>query len=527
MGRRPELIAHARSIVNVNALVVGALALGLVSNVLIAALFGLSGHVDAFFAAAVVPSLVMALCIDYLGKNFLPVLASARQVGDACASSVTSSIVTWVALIAAIATGALVLLSRPLFGALLPGFDAAGLDLVTRYFAIMAPSIVLMAVNTFHEYVWQFEERFTYISMSRAALPAANLLALLLLAPWLHEYCLPVGYLIGHVTVFLLLLRGLPYRYRPHLALRPGFERRVFGNSAIVMSTGFVARSKSIVLNYLASQLGSGAIAALALASKLTEPLERSAFTGIRMLLFSKTVRCVVDDDRRRLGALYSTGVRAAFFVLAPLLWWIALNSEALVRLLFLRGEFTPEMAHVVAGVLCALIPSVLFLGVNQLLSNAFYAMNRVTVPAVVMPLGTLLYVAAAVPLSSLLGTQGLAIATTLSAFAVLATLLAVIGRQVPEIGLARTTSEIAFYAVLAGIAMLGTTGVFERLDVPPLATALCTLPIGVLAYGATLYLAADRTAVALFDIVRGYWESLFRLSADRSSKAPPARKTD
>src|SRR5687768_6516566 len=119
-----DLIRRARGVVNVNALVIGALGLGLLSNILIAALFGLTHRVDAFFAAMVLPNLFMVLCIDYLGKNFLPVLAKAKAVSEACASSVTSSIVTMAALLAAAVTALLVTFSTPLFTALLPGFDA-------------------------------------------------------------------------------------------------------------------------------------------------------------------------------------------------------------------------------------------------------------------------------------------------------------------------------------------------------------------------------------------------------------------
>ena len=527
--RQNGLIERARGVVNVNALVVAALGLGVVSNILIAALFGLSYRVDAFFAAMVLPNLFMVLCIDYLGKNFLPVLASAKAVGETCASSVTSSLVTMVALLAAAATALLVTFSTPLFTALLPGFEAEALELVSRYFAIMAPSIVLMAVNTFHEYVWQYEERFTYISLSRTALPAANLLGLLLLAPWLDEYCLPIGYLAGHFVLFLLLLRRLPYRYRPQIVLRPGFERRVFANSAIVMSTGLLARSKSIVLNYLASMLGSGAITAIALASKLTEPLERSVFTGIRMLMFSHTVRLAVAEDRRAIGALYSMGLRASFLVLAPLLWWIALNSDTLVQLLFLHGEFTHEMAAVVAGVLLALAPSVLFLGVNQLLSNAFYAMDRVRVPALVMPLGTLVYIMAAVPLSAWLGTQGLAMATTTASVMVFAALFITLARQVPEIGLLRTTGELAVYTVLSGTAMLAAATVLAHVGLTPTAVAAAALPLGAAAFGLALFFGGDRTFRALLELVRAYAAHALPLTEHRSrnSKAPPARKTD
>ena len=91
---RNDRTKQARAIVNVNALVIVALGIGLLNNVLIAARFGLGHRVDAFFAAAVLPNLFMFLCVDYLGKNFLPVLGSAKAIGSASVDSVTSSIVT-------------------------------------------------------------------------------------------------------------------------------------------------------------------------------------------------------------------------------------------------------------------------------------------------------------------------------------------------------------------------------------------------------------------------------------------------
>ena len=503
MKRSDNRTRQARAVVNVNALVLVALGIGLVNNALIAALFGLGHDVDAFFAAAALPNLFMYLCVDYLGKNFLPVLGKAKAIGDGCADGVTSSVVTIVALLAAAVTAALFVFREPLFAVMLPGFDTAALEQVSRYFAIMAPGIVLMAVNTLHEYVWQYDERFTHVSLSRTALPLANLLGLLLLAPWLGVYCLPAAHLLGHATVFVMLAWRIPYRYRLRIELRPGLERRVFGNSAIVMSTGLLARSKSLIVNYLGSQLGPGAITALALASKLTEPLERSIFTGIRMLMFSTTVRLLAARDRRNLGALYSSGLRASFLVLAPLLWWIALDSDVIVQALFQRGRFTPEMATLVAAVLVGLVPSVLFIGVNQLMSNAFYAMDRVKVPAIVMPLGTLVYLAVALPLSSSLGVPALAIATSIATSVLFAILLLALARQLPEIELLRIAGELAVYALLAGAAMLAAVAGLTRIDLPPVAVAAVALPLGTAAYAAALYYGGDRTFRALIELVR------------------------
>jgi len=180
-------------------------------------------------------------------------------------------------------------------------------------------------------------------------------------------------------------------------------------------------------------------------------------------------------------------------------------------------------MATLVAAVLLGLVPSVLFLGMNQLLSNAFYAMDRVMVPAIVMPLGTLLYVGCAIPLSAAFGTPGLAVATTVSSLAVFLALLIVVGRQLPEIGLLRTAGRLSLYAVLGGTAMLGAVAALTATELTPLAISGLSLPLGAAAYSAALFFGGDQTFRALLDLARAY----AGLSADRSSKAPPVRKID
>ncbi len=497
------MLRNGRGLLTVNALVFGALGIGLLNNVIIAGVFGLTREVDAFFAASMLPGLFAALCLDYLGKNFLPVLALAKKESAESASTLTSSVVTIVALLAIAVSVVLAVFSGPLFSLLLPGFDPSETELVSRYFWIMAPAIVLMAVNTFHEYVWQYDERFVYVSAARLALPAANLAAILLLAPWLGEYCLALGFLIGHLTVFVLLVRRVPYRYRPRIAMRATLERRVFANSAVVMSTGLIARTKSIIMNYLASTLGGGAIAALALAMKLTEPLERGAFAGARMVMFSHTARLFVERNERALGQLYSLGLRVSFLLLAPLLWWIGLNSHEIVRAFFLRGEFTPQMGALVAGTLVGFIPSVLFLGVNQLLSNAFYAMNRIKVPAIVMPFGTAISVGAAVRFAAIFGTQGLAMATTVTSGIIFSVLFVCLARTLRELKPLATAGYMLAYSVLGGAAMILTIGILGAFALSPAVVAILSLPLGAALYCGGLALVGDRTYRRLIDFGR------------------------
>ena len=262
------MINNARSIVTVNVLVLAMLAIGLLNNVVIAAVFGLTRRVDAFFAAAMLPSLVMVLCVDYLGKNFLPVLALAKQESDQSAAGMTSSIVTIVATFALIASALLAVFAGPVFSRAATGFrrrrDRAREPLLPDHGAgdradghqhlpriRVAVRRALRADYGDQDGVAGRESRRDRVAraVARRVLPAGRL---------------PVR------TLRLVRAAARPahrYRYSPTLRMRAHLERRVFTNSAVVMSTGLIARTKSIFMNYLASHLGSGAISALALAS--------------------------------------------------------------------------------------------------------------------------------------------------------------------------------------------------------------------------------------------------------------------
>jgi putative peptidoglycan lipid II flippase len=364
--------------------------------------------------------------------------------------------------------------------------------LVTRYFWIMAPAIALMAINTFHEYVCQYDEDFVSVAAIRLALPVMNLVAILALAPVLREYSLPVGFLAGHAAMFVLLARRARYAYRPHLKLRKHLERRVFANTAIVMSTGLISRTRSIVINALASMLGGGAITALAFATKLTEPLERAAFSGARMLIFSRAARLYADARIPELGRLYSVALRVSFMALAPLVAWVALNSDAIVAAMFARGEFTAGMTALVGAVLAAAAPVVLVAGTGHLLANAFYAMGRVSVPAVVMPLGMLVFVVAALPLARVLGAEGIALAITISATTVCAALLAALAREIRTEAWGRVALQALGYAALGTAVMGSLSSAARELGGHGPAAAIASLLCGAGAYFGVLAVAGD-----------------------------------
>lgn len=495
--------SSSRALLSSNALTTAMLLVGLVNNIAIAALFGLTRRVDAFYAALMLPNLFMVLCLDYLGKNFMPAFARAKNEGDELASELTSSIVTTTALAAAGIAVLLTLSSPYLFRLLLPGFSADDIELVSRYFWIMAPSLVLMAVTVFNQQICQYHERYVQITAIRSALPIANLAAIVGAGPLIGEYALPVGHLLGHVVVFVLMMREGGHRHTWRITVRREWEGRVFSNSAIVAGSGLLARIRPVIMNYFASLLGGGAIAAIALASRLTEPLGRTIFTAVRMIMFSRTARFAAEGNSRQIARLYDVGLSSSFLLLAPLLWWIGLYSNVIVETVFVRGEFDREMAALVSLALLGAVPGIAFVGINALMSNAFYAMDRIAVPAIVMPIGTVLYLAAAPYLSARYGVLGLTAGESLAAAATFGIMVVLLRRQVPAFATGKAIGSLLRYTALAGVCLVAAKLIAGALGAAEIAEAAVALSIGGALYLVALAALRDPTLAFLAGYLR------------------------
>jgi peptidoglycan biosynthesis protein MviN/MurJ (putative lipid II flippase) len=170
----------------------------------------------------------------------------------------------------------------------------------------------------------------------------------------------------------------------------------------------------------------------------------------------------------------------------------------------FGHGVFTDAMVDQVGIILLALVPTILLTGVNQLLSNAFYAMGRVKVPALIMPLATLTYAIAAGPISARLGPPGLTLTSTLVHFALFVGLVMMLARAIPGFAAGRLLSHLCGYVVIAGFWMVAIAMLVDSLGARGIVAAALTLTGGMLLYTATLLLSGEPTLRKILAASRG-----------------------
>lgn len=492
-----------RKLISVNAIIFGALLIGFLNNVAISAFFGLNRSIDAYFAANILGQLFLNLIVDYVSRNFLPIYSQRFNESPEGAFRLASSIIIILTSAAILIVLLLLSVSRELFDFLLPGFTSDELSIVTKMFSIQAFAIVFMTMNNVNEYVWQHSENYVRVVIARVFLPLS--LLVFIVAGYLLDnvYALAMGYLTGHIVAFLVMAYGVPYKFTFRVDVRDDGVRRILLNSSLLTLSGLITRLRAPISQYFGSFLGPGAISAIALANKICSPVYESALLGVRMIVFSRASREAARGNLVKLADLYDYSISAVSLAIIPIATWVGLNNKLIVTTVFQHGEFTDAMADLVTLALFGAVPTMVLFGLMQLLTNSFYALQRLAVPLFVLPIGTGVFYLAARQLSETLGVFGLTLAGSIAAAFSAITLAGALSFALPNFSAARVGARMMIYMVVSFAGGYAGTLAAAQLPVGGPISLLTSLIILGLVYIAVLFVIRDNTFLRIFDSLR------------------------
>ena len=210
-------------------------------------------------------------------------------------------------------------------------------------------------------------------------------------------------------------------------------------------------------------------------------------------MAFTKSAKLFAKDQLREFGELYTLIIITILLFAAPISVWIGLNSDEIVRILFMRGEFDEKMHTLVAHALVGLVPSIIFMGASQILSNGFYVMNKIRVPAVVMPSAVVVYLLCVRVLYETHGVFGLAIATSVWAFFMFCALTILLRVMMEWFSATHVFFKLLFYVGVAVVTFWPTVVATNWMISNEIARLFTSLIIGCAIYAVLLAIVRDR----------------------------------
>lgn len=406
--------------------------LGLLRDIVIAALFGAAANADAFFVAFKLPNFLRRLFAEgAFAQAFVPVLADYREAGSHAAVRRFIDRVAGVLGGTLLVLTSLVLLAAPWVTALFaPGFvsQPAKYALTVELLRITFPYLALISMTGLCGAILNSYGRFAVPAFTPVFLNLSLISAALLAAPAFAEpvYALAWGVLLAGL---LQLLFQLPFLYRLDLVPRPVWDtgdegvRRILKLMVPALFGVSVSQINLLLDTIIASFLPTGSVSWLYYSDRLTElPLGVFGIAIATVILPSlSSHQAAARADQFRLTLDWS--VRMVLLVAVPAALALLVLAGPILVTLFQYGAMSERDVAMASLSLRAYTLGLAAFMLIKVLAPGFYARKDMVTPVSIgiraMAANMVLNIALVVPLYQLwnIGHMGLALATSLAAW--------------------------------------------------------------------------------------------------------------
>jgi putative peptidoglycan lipid II flippase len=366
---------------------------GLAREIVAAGYYGVSGPMSAFTIAFQVPNLVRALFADAaLQPAFVPVFTEQLEKKNYReAFRLASTLLLLVTLVLGAITALFVLLAPVVIPLFAPGFEGGILDLTITLSQILFPILILLGASGVVVGILNSYDRFGAFAISPLFWNLTIIAVLVLLIPQFHGqdriYAYAIGILAGTLVQLLIPgfdLRNTPFRFSLSFAWRnPDVRRVLLLMLPVTISLGLI--NFNLLINSLFGSLVSDeAPAAIDKAFRIYQLPQGVFSVAIATVLFPTLSRFAARGEHDNLRATMANGMRQILFVLVPATAAVLVLSEPMIRLVYQRGEFTPEQTTLVATALFWFAFSLPTNGLFLLLTRTFFSLQRPWVPTAI-----------------------------------------------------------------------------------------------------------------------------------------------
>jgi putative peptidoglycan lipid II flippase len=446
--------------------------LGLIREIVAAYYFGARGPINAFTVAFQIPNLIRILVADAaLAGAFVPVFSELLEKGDRARAWRVASTLIWLLLLVLSAVTALFILLAPL---IIPPLTSGYDDLAVTLSQILFPIVVLLGVSGIVVGILNSYDEFAIPALTPVAWNLVIIAGLALGVPRADTasgklYVYAVAIVAGTVVQVLLTipwLRGLDGRLRVALDWRDPAVWRVFRLMVpVTISLGLI-NLNAVIGTFVAAAYIDPTIAPNAIDKAFRiYMLPQGMFSvAVATVLFPAMSRLAARADLDGLRTTVASGLLQIAFLLVPASVVSAVLAEPIVRLVYQRGEFTPDQTPVVASALVAFSLGLSFNGMMLLANRAFFGLQSPRIPTLVAA-GNLAFNAVLYAVLYRVGVWGVPLAISIANIAGAAALIELLRRRLGGIELVRTTG--ALLRITAASAVLGAVayGIWWVLD--------------------------------------------------------------
>ncbi len=485
--------------------------LGLVREIIIAAVFGTGALASAFTSAFTLPNLFRRLLGEgALTAAFVPTLAHELEHRQReAAFTLVSKVASWLLIVTVtLVTLAMLVMANASRLAQRTGGLGMEPDTVGRLLlgadlaVILFPYLVFVCLAAAFSAACQVLGRFSEPALSPVWLNLTIITALGAGAWWalgdqtrMILLCIGVlfgGFLQMAVPAGVLWAEG----WRPRFDLQPDDRLREIVRLMAPTVIGSAIYLVNIsVSRFIGLSLNDSAATVLNLATRVMELPIGVFAAAIATVVFPLIARHAAKQDWAALTGDYHRGLRLVMIVNVPAAVGLALLSEPITRLLFERKAFTAADTALMTPILAVYALGLPFLAFTTVALRGFYSLKDTSTPVRSAALSFVVNLVLSIVLMKTLSTVGLALASNLAVLVQAIYLQVGLTRRLPGLHFAPVLpnlGKITLASALMGLAVWGGAKFVAGLSLPEkgrdFVAVVGLIPLACALYGAALW---------------------------------------
>ena len=488
MARKDKLI---RTTALVTVVIILSKMFGLMRDVITAGYFGTGVENDAYASAYTLfyfPVLLFNSCIT---ATIVPLFVEEREKYSLKHSNhFASNALNLFILAALIISAVMYAFAEPIVN-LIYRFDAEGIALTVKLTRIMMLGLAFNVASIVISSLLNAMEKFMAAQLTGFPLSVAVIVAVVAFSGKCGIEAVAWGVFSASVLQVVVLIPFLFgwFKYEPVIDLKDKrFHRLLKLAGPAVLSMG-ISEINHLIDRSLASGLPVGSISAMNYAYKLIPFLLGVLMVPLTTIMFSRMSKQAADDNQQGVLSSLRRSIVLISLVALPIVAIAMVLSNDVVKMIYMRGNFTLESVLLTGSVLLFYLIGVPSFGMRDYLNRTFHALQDTKTPFAVACLTVCLNIVLNLILRRFMGARGLALATSLSSYVGSMTMFVLLRKRMGRLGMKRIAGELVKIVlatlVAAIVCMLmnhllpeavGTLRVFVRLVIATAVSALAYL---------------------------------------------------
>ena len=393
--------------------------LGFIKDILISYYYGASGETDAFFLAMSLPFLILGVFTSGTDSVIIPqykriMCNSGREQADMLFSNIINSFIV----ISLILSFIIFLFPDVLVSLFAPGFVGIQRTNSVNFLRIFS---FLGFFHILYCYFCSYNTIYQRIRARAILAFSTNLIVVLSLLIY-HDplmYVLSAAYIFGSlISAIVPIISSYQLGYRHDFSyIKHDPEMCQFYRLFIpIMGVAFLSDLNMLVDKFLASNMSVGSISALNYAAKLPSIFDSMLVVGLGIVVLSSLSDSKARGNNQEFVDHATKIIKIASILLLPVSIFFLTLAPEIIEVIYKRGRFDSGSVDLVSAVLIGYAPLVLFRPLNATFAKILHSIENTITPFYINLLCVIINVILSILLSYILGLQGIAIATSLSA---------------------------------------------------------------------------------------------------------------